>query len=74
MSTPGSVDAAATTPMKAIGVPKLSAKGFKTGFFDIVELRIANAPITQSVKKNRCFEKNCVNSPPSEGLRAFVVS
>ena len=49
--TPGRVDAAATNPMKASGVPKLSAKGFKTGFLDIVELKMAIAPIIQIIGK-----------------------
>ena len=51
MRTPGRVDAAAMNPMNAVGVPRLSAKGFNTGFFDIVELRIANAPIMQEMTK-----------------------
>jgi hypothetical protein len=51
MSMPGMVDAAATMPSKSSGVPRLVAKGFKTGFFDIVELRTANKPIMQSTMK-----------------------
>jgi len=49
--TPGIVEAAATNPIKTSGVPKLSAKGFRTGFLDIVELRMANAPITHRTRK-----------------------
>jgi len=53
---PGIVEAAAMNPMTASGVPRLSAKGFKTGFLDIVELRMANAPIThKNGKKYSCF-------------------
>ncbi len=48
---PGIVEAAATIPVKPVGVPKLKAKGFSTGFFDMVELRIAIAPMTQRTKK-----------------------
>jgi hypothetical protein len=48
---PGIVDAAATTPVQSVGVPRLSEKGLRTGLFDIVELRIAKKPIMQSVKK-----------------------
>ena len=50
---PGIVEMEATKPTKASGVPRLVAKGFKTGFLDIVELNIANKPITQSIKKKR---------------------
>lgn len=52
-SIPGIVDAAAITPVKSAGVPKLNAKGFSTGSFDIVELKIAKAPITHRTKKYR---------------------
>ena len=51
ISIPGMVDAAAINPIKSGGVPKLTAKGLRTGFLDIVELRIARAPITQSTIK-----------------------
>jgi hypothetical protein len=34
-----------------VGVPKLMAKGLRTGFLDIVELRMAKAPIIQSTIK-----------------------
>jgi hypothetical protein len=46
-STPGTVEAAATNPIKESGVPKLRANGFSTGFFDIVELSIAKKPTRQ---------------------------
>jgi len=50
-SIPGIVEAEATKPIhKPSGVPRLVANGFKTGFLDIVELRIANTPIMQSVE------------------------
>lgn len=52
---PGKVEAAATNPMSASGVPRLSAKGFKTGFLDIVELRMANAPMKHNTR-NRYFD------------------
>jgi hypothetical protein len=48
---PGIVEAAAINPIKSDGVPKLTAKGLRTGLLDIVELRIARAPITQSTIK-----------------------
>ena len=50
---PGMVEMEATKPTKASGVPRLAAKGFKTGFLDIVELSMANKPITQNIKKKR---------------------
>jgi hypothetical protein len=50
-SIPGIVDAEATNPISSDGVPRLVAKGFRTGFFDIVELRMASAPITHTVRK-----------------------
>ncbi len=46
---PGIVEAEATRPVQFAGVPSLVAKGFKTGFLDIVELRIAKNPIVQRV-------------------------
>jgi hypothetical protein len=49
---PGIVDAAATIPSKSVGVPRLDANGLRTGFFDIVELKIANKPIMQIIRKN----------------------
>jgi len=67
IKTPGMVEAAATTPVKSVGVPRLKEKGFRTGLFDIVELRIANNPITQSVKKTVClafFTCKTVSRPP----------
>jgi hypothetical protein len=51
MSMPGMVEAEATKPSKSVGVPRLFAKGFKTGFFDIVELRIAKKPMMHSIRK-----------------------
>ncbi len=51
MSMPGMVDAEATMPSRSSGVPRLFAKGFRTGFLDMVELRIANKPITQIMMK-----------------------
>jgi hypothetical protein len=51
MSIPGIVATAATTPNNSSGVPRLVAKGFSTGFFDMVELRIANKPIMHIIRK-----------------------
>jgi hypothetical protein len=48
---PGMVDADATMPSKSVGVPRLVANGLRTGFFDIVELRMANRPIMQMIEK-----------------------
>jgi hypothetical protein len=51
INMPGIVEAAATTPRKLEGVSKLTANGLRTGFLDNVELRRANAPITQNTTK-----------------------
>jgi hypothetical protein len=51
ISIPGMVDAAAIIPMRFDGVPKLMAKGLRTGFLDIVELKMATAPIMQRTIK-----------------------
>ena len=64
---PGIVDAAAMIPVKSVGVPRLMAKGFSTGSFDMVELKIAKAPMTQRIKKYgsvRAFLDfaNCINN------------
>ena len=50
IKTPGTVEAAATTPTQSAGVPRLKEKGFKTGLLDIVELRMAKKPMMQSVQ------------------------
>ena len=47
---PGTVEAAATTPVQSVGVPRLNEKGFKTGLLDIVELRIAKKPMMPSIQ------------------------
>jgi hypothetical protein len=47
---PGMVEAAPTKPDQALGVPTAVANGLSR-VFDIVELRIAKTPITQSVQK-----------------------
>ena len=57
-SIPGMVDAEATIPNKLSGVPRLDAKGFKTGFLDMVELRIAKKPIIHIIKKKACIRPN----------------
>ncbi len=46
------VEAEATKPNRSSGVPKLEAKGFKTGFLDMVELRIAKEPIIQRTRNH----------------------
>jgi len=51
MRMPGIVEAEATIPSKSSGVPKLVAKGLRTGFLDIVELRIAKKPKTHIITK-----------------------
>ena len=48
---PAIVEAAATKPVKSVGVPRLNEKGFRTGLLDIVELKIAINPMTQIIKK-----------------------
>jgi hypothetical protein len=53
ISIPGMVDTEATKPNRSLGVPRLVAYGFRTGLFDMVELKIANNPITQRTKKYR---------------------
>ena len=51
---PGMVEAEATKPIqRPSGVRRLVAKGFSTGFLDIVELRTANIPMTQSIRNMR---------------------
>ena len=50
---PGIVEAAAIMPVKSAGVPRLMAKGFKTGFFDMVLLKMAKAPIMHRTQKYR---------------------
>jgi hypothetical protein len=57
ISMPGIVDAAAITPMRLGGVSKLIAKGLRTGFLDIVELRMAIVPIMQSIIKKTLFAR-----------------
>jgi hypothetical protein len=47
---PGIADAEPTKPLYTVGVPRLSEKGFRK-LLDIVELRTANNPIIQSVRK-----------------------
>ena len=58
---PGIVEAEATIPNRSLGVPKLVAKGLRTGFFDIVELRIAKKPKAHITRK-KAF---CVRALPS---------
>ncbi len=48
---PGIVEAAATSPNRSLGVPRLVAKGFRTGLLDMVELRIAKTPVMDRTTK-----------------------
>jgi len=66
MSMPGMVEAAAITPVRSFGVPKLKAKGLSTGVFDMVELKIANAPIAHRTQKYRLLSTfaSCIGSQP----------
>ena len=48
---PGIVEAAATKPSSGSGVSIDLAKGSRTGFFDIVELRIAKNPMRHNMEK-----------------------
>ena len=77
MSMPGMVDAEATIPSKSSGVPRLVAKGFNTGFFDMVELRIANKPITQITRKKalcvHLASKHATNQNESLSKELFFV-
>ena len=50
---PGIVEAAPTKPDHSLGAPNAVAKGLSK-VLDIVELRIAKTPITQSVQKTTC--------------------
>jgi len=50
-SMPGMVEAAAITPVKSAGVPKLIANGLSTGSLDMVELKMAKAPMMHKTKK-----------------------
>ena len=45
------VEAEAIRPKRSGGVPRFVAKGFRTGVFDMVELRIAKTPMMQKTKK-----------------------
>jgi hypothetical protein len=51
INMPGMVEAAAITPVKSAGVPKLIAKGLSTGSLDMVELKMAKAPMMHKIKK-----------------------
>ena len=51
ISIPGMVEAAAIIPRRSVGVPKLMAKGLRTGVLDNVELKMAIVPIIQSTIK-----------------------
>lgn len=63
MIMPGIVDAAAMKPRSGPCAPKFLAKSGSTGFFDIVELRIANAPMADIVKKKKSFREFLAANP-----------
>lgn len=48
---PGMVEAADMTPIYSLEAPRKSANKGKTGFLDIVEEKIAHAPMTLSSQK-----------------------
>ena len=50
MRIPGIVEAAAINPVRSPGTFRLAVKRGSAGFFDIVELKIAKAPITHSIR------------------------
>jgi hypothetical protein len=50
MRIPGIVEAAPTKPDQSVGTWSATANGL-SNVFDIVELKMANAPITQITKK-----------------------
>ena len=54
---PGIVEAEATMPNKSSGVPRLAAKGFRTGFLDMVELRMAKNPIAHRIRKKTVCDR-----------------
>ncbi|MDH5788702.1 MAG: hypothetical protein OEZ40_10470, partial [Candidatus Bathyarchaeota archaeon] len=61
---PGIVEAEAMKPIHSVGVPRVEANGFSTGFLDIVELKIAKSPMMQIVRKTLClalFEGEIIN-------------
>jgi hypothetical protein len=60
INIPGIVDAAAIKPVQDSGVPRLLANKLRTGFFDIVELKMANIPKVQKIRN--------ILSPPSDRL------
>ena len=76
MSMPGMVEAAAIMPVRSAGVPRLMANGFKTGSLDMVELKIANAPITHRIKKYLSIPfltlASCI-SPLLRNIRASAI-
>ena len=51
------VEAEATRPSRSGGVPSFVANGFRTGLFDIVELKMAKAPMMQKMRKYRSLRK-----------------
>jgi len=51
------VEAEATMPNKSSGVPRLAAKGFSTGFLDMVELRMAKNPMMHRITKKTVCDR-----------------
>lgn len=48
---PGMVEAAAIKPISGSDAPKLTANRVNVGLLDIVELKMANRPVTQRKRK-----------------------
>ena len=69
---PGMVEAEATNPVQFVGVPRLNENGFRTGLLDIVELRIANNPMTQNIQNTRSLA--LFSCETTVNLTLFVVS
>jgi hypothetical protein len=67
------VEAEATKPTKSFGAPRLVAKGFKTGFLDIVELRRANRPIMQIIE-NRFFSGFFISDISCKPIPAMITA
>ena len=63
---PGTVDAAAIRPISGSVAPNFSAKKVSVGLLDIVELKIANRPMTErkiNEIDGRCTCRFIVSSP-----------
>jgi hypothetical protein len=66
---PGTVEAAAIKPISKSDAPRLSANSVRVGLLDIVELKIANKPITERYRNGadvRCEPWFISKSPVSD--------